>query len=156
VKKLVLELVNRRSTVRLAERVAPLLRPGDLVLLSGDLGAGKTFFVRALCRALGVPPSVEITSPTFTLVHELEGRLPIVHADAYRLKDETELLALGLREARAEGAVIFLEWGEPYVDVLGGEALVATFEHAASPSARRVTLAGVGRRGAEIMLEVPM
>ncbi|HMJ52918.1 MAG TPA: tRNA (adenosine(37)-N6)-threonylcarbamoyltransferase complex ATPase subunit type 1 TsaE [Polyangiaceae bacterium] len=144
-------LPTRRSTIRLARRLAPHLGPSDLVVLSGDLGTGKTFFVRALCRALGVPSEVEVTSPTFTLVHELTARFPIVHADAYRLKDEAELLALGLREARSEGALLLLEWGTPYVDVLGGDALVIAFEHARSPSARRVTLSARGARGAELV-----
>ncbi|HMI83944.1 MAG TPA: tRNA (adenosine(37)-N6)-threonylcarbamoyltransferase complex ATPase subunit type 1 TsaE [Polyangiaceae bacterium] len=146
-----LELPTRRSTIRLAHRLAPLLGPADFVALSGDLGTGKTFFVRALCRALGVPPAVEVTSPTFTLVHEIAARIPIVHADAYRLENEAELLALGLREARSEGALLLLEWGAPYVDVLGGDGLVIAFEHGASPSTRRATLSAHGTRGAEIL-----
>jgi tRNA threonylcarbamoyladenosine biosynthesis protein TsaE len=148
-----LELPNRRATIRLARRIAPLLAPSDLLVLSGDLGTGKTFFARALCRALGVPAEVEVTSPTFTLVHEYAARLPILHADAYRLRDESELLALGLREARGEGALLMIEWGEPYVDVLGGDALVIGFEHA-SAGARHAKLHGVGRRGERIMLEL--
>ena len=147
---MILELPTRRSTIRLARRLAPLLGPSDFVVLSGDLGTGKTFFVRALCRALGVPGDVQVTSPTFTLVHELSGRIPIVHADAYRLNDEGELLALGLREARSEGALLLLEWGAPYVDVLGHDALILGFEHGASASARRVTMSGRGTRGAEL------
>jgi tRNA threonylcarbamoyladenosine biosynthesis protein TsaE len=146
-----LELPTRRSTIRLAERLAPLLRACDFVVLSGDLGTGKTFFVRALCRALGVPPAIEVTSPTFTLVHELAGRIPIVHADAYRLRDEAELLAIGLREARSEGALLLLEWGAPYVDVLGGDALLIALEHGVSPSARRAVLGARGPRGAELI-----
>jgi tRNA threonylcarbamoyladenosine biosynthesis protein TsaE len=98
-----------------------------------------------------VPSAVEVTSPTFTLVHELSGRISIVHADAYRLNDERELLALGLREARSEGALLLLEWGAPYVDVLGCDALIVAFEHGASASARRVTLSARGARGAELM-----
>jgi len=141
------ELPTRRSTIRLAHRLAPLLAPSDFVVLSGDLGTGKTFFVRALCRALGVPPDVEVTSPTFTLVHELGARLPIVHADAYRLRDEAELLALGLREARSEGALLLLEWGTPYVDVLGGDALIIALTHLGLASSRRATLDAVGPRG---------
>jgi tRNA threonylcarbamoyladenosine biosynthesis protein TsaE len=145
------ELSTRRSTIRLARELAPLLASSDFVVLTGDLGTGKTFFVRGLCRALGVPADVEVTSPTFTLVHELAGRVPIVHADAYRLKDEAELLALGLREARSEGALLLLEWGAPYCDVLGGNGLVIAFQHLPSPSARRVTIEGVGSRGEELV-----
>lgn len=104
--------------------LAPALVAGDLVILKGDLGAGKTFFARALCRALGVPSRVAVTSPTFTLVHEHEARLPIFHADAYRLASPSEIEGLGLRDARANGALLLVEWGEPFVAALGGDALV--------------------------------
>jgi tRNA threonylcarbamoyladenosine biosynthesis protein TsaE len=155
VRQRTLDLPTRRATIRLAESLAPLLRASDLVILSGDLGTGKTFFARALCRALGVPPEVKVKSPTFTLVHELSGRVPIVHADAYRLKDETELLALGLREARGEGALLLLEWGEPYLELLGGDAVVLRLEHGPTPSARRATLAAAGARGEAIVEALP-
>jgi len=145
----VVELPTRRATIRFAQKLASHLRPGDLVVLSGGLGAGKTFFTRALARALGVPREEPVTSPTFTLVHELEGRVPISHADAYRLADEEELLSLGLRERRGEGAVVVVEWGEPYLETLGGEALVITIEHA--ENGRRAHLRGVGSRGRELL-----
>jgi tRNA threonylcarbamoyladenosine biosynthesis protein TsaE len=148
------DLPTRRQTIRLAQRVAPCLDPGDLLILSGDLGSGKTFFTRALCRALGVPATVDVTSPTFTLVQELSARIPVVHADAYRLNDGAELLALGLRDALAEGSLVVLEWGEPYLDLLGGDALLVRLEHGLSPSGRRASLRGVGRRGAQIMLQM--
>jgi tRNA threonylcarbamoyladenosine biosynthesis protein TsaE len=145
-------VVTPSGTLRLATRLSPLLVAGDLVVLTGELGAGKTFFARGLCHALGVAPEVEITSPTFTLVHELAGRLPIVHADAYRLRDAVELSALGLREARADGAVVLIEWGEPYLGALGGEALVVHLEYVPrQPSKRRIRLRADGARGARII-----
>ncbi|MEZ4294079.1 MAG: tRNA (adenosine(37)-N6)-threonylcarbamoyltransferase complex ATPase subunit type 1 TsaE [Polyangiaceae bacterium] len=140
-------LPTRRATVHLAQRLAPALEPSDLVILKGDLGAGKTFFARALCRALGVPSSTRVTSPTFTLVHEYEARLSIRHADAYRIGDEDELAGLGLRDARGEGAVLLVEWGEPFVSALGGDALVLDFE--AAPS-RAVSVRATGPRSAAI------
>jgi tRNA threonylcarbamoyladenosine biosynthesis protein TsaE len=142
-------LATRRDTIRLAQRLARALEPGDLVILEGDLGAGKTFFTRALCRALGVPPEVRVTSPTFTLVHEYDGRLPIRHADAYRLRDADELAALGLREQRADGAVLVVEWGGPYLDALGGDGLILRI--AVSPAgAREAWVTGTGPRGAAL------
>ncbi len=100
-----LRLASRRDTTRLGVRIAAALAPGDLVLLSGDLGAGKTFLARALARALGVPRELAIASPTFTLVQEYETpRGVLLHADLYRLRDddraktELEIRRLGLAE----------------------------------------------------------
>lgn len=106
--------------------VARVVVAGDLLILSGDLGAGKTFFVRAIARALGVREPV--TSPTFTLVNEygLPNGGVLVHADLYRLlgADATSLRSevdqLGLRDRRSEGAIVAAEWGEDAVDALGG------------------------------------
>jgi tRNA threonylcarbamoyladenosine biosynthesis protein TsaE len=134
----------------LARAVAALLSPGDLVILSGDLGAGKTFFVRGLCRALGVPSREPITSPTFTLIHEHGGRLPITHADLYRVADEDELSHLGLRDRRGEGAVLLVEWGAPFEDVLGGDALRVTFA-LRDGAARFARLEASGARSAEVL-----
>lgn len=111
-------LPTRRATIRLARRLGSALVSGDLILLTGALGAGKTFFVRALARSRGVEGAV--TSPSFSLVHHLEGgEIPIVHADLYRLGDPEEVHHLGLRELRDEAAML-VEWGEPHHEELGG------------------------------------
>ena len=124
-----------------------------MLILTGTSAPGRRSS-RAHCAAPSASQGVDVTSPTFTLVHELAGRVPIVHADAYRLQGEGELLALGLREVRGDGAILVLEWGEPHIDVLGGEALVVSFEHGATASARRVTMRGIGARGAEMTLRM--
>jgi len=87
------ELPNRRATRRLARRIGAALAPGDALILSGPLGAGKTFLVRALCRALGLPEREPVQSPTFTLLREWPTRPRIAHADLYRLGslEEAEL-----------------------------------------------------------------
>lgn len=144
-------LAKRRDTTRLGRCIAGALEPGDLVLLSGDLGAGKTFLARAIARARGVPTDLAIASPTFTLVQEYETPSgTLLHVDLYRLRDEAdaaktadEVRRLGLDERRAEGAVLLVEWGEGLERELGGKAALSvtmTLEGAA----RRATL--VGRR----------
>ena len=90
--------------------LAPTLLPGDVISLSGDLGAGKTVFVQGLATALGVDGGV--TSPTFTIVHEYEGRYPIIHMDVYRLDSFQEVLDLGFEELLDPQAVLLVEWGE--------------------------------------------
>jgi len=89
--------------------IAAQLRPGDVVLLAGDLGAGKTAFVRGLAEGLGIDPS-DVTSPTFTLIQEYSGgRMPLYHVDLYRLK-AIEVDDLGLDDLTMEGGVTAIEW----------------------------------------------
>jgi tRNA threonylcarbamoyladenosine biosynthesis protein TsaE len=143
-------LESRRDTRRLGAAIARSLDPGDLVLLSGGLGAGKTFLTRAIARGLGVRGRV--TSPTFTLVRELAtSRGPLVHVDLYRLRGpelDTETRRLGLRERRTEGAFLIVEWGEDALDALGGEPELVIALAIDGDHARTVTLAGP--RAAEI------
>ncbi|MFT7621917.1 MAG: tRNA threonylcarbamoyladenosine biosynthesis protein TsaE, partial [Myxococcota bacterium] len=90
---------SARTTARIAERLAAQLGAGDVVALIGDLGAGKTCFVRGLARGLGIPPDVPVTSPTFTVVNAYtSGRLPLYHFDLYRLQDVDELEGIGYRD----------------------------------------------------------
>lgn len=146
------ELPTRLATRALAGRVARRLVPGDLVLLDGDLGAGKTFFVRALLRAFGVPSARAVTSPTFVLVNEYEAtRGPVLHADLYRLRESAgaaggglarEAAALGLRERRGEGAVVLVEWSSGAEEVLGPAARLRVALAITGVHARRATLTG--------------
>lgn len=116
-------LRSEPETEALAKQLAELLKPSDLVILSGGLGAGKTFFTRALCYALGLSEQEPVTSPTFTLVHEYPTSPPILHADLYRLSTEEEVEDLGLLEGREAGRLLVVEWGAPFADVLGGDAI---------------------------------
>lgn len=141
------ELPTRRATTRLGRRIAKVVKAGDLVVLSGALGAGKTFLVRALCRELGVPPRVRVTSPTFTLVNEYAARVPIVHADLYRLNRPAEVRDLGLDALRDEGRLLLVEWGEPYLELLGGDALIVSL----SLAPRRALLSATGPRAAKVL-----
>jgi tRNA threonylcarbamoyladenosine biosynthesis protein TsaE len=102
---------SEEETAAIARRLAPTLSAGDAVLLYGDLGAGKTAFVRGLAEGLRIDPA-QVTSPTFTLVNEYRGgRLTLVHADLYRLDDAREIDDLGLDEIAATG-VLAIEWAE--------------------------------------------
>ena len=138
-------LRTRRDTRRLGRAVALAVAPGDLVTLSGPVGAGKTFLFRAMARAMGVEEPV--TSPTFTLIQEYEtSRGSLVHADLYRLlgdpsKLSVEIARLGLRERRIEGALVVVEWADEGLDALGGPAELA-IRMMSSASERAADLSG--------------
>jgi tRNA threonylcarbamoyladenosine biosynthesis protein TsaE len=109
------------GTLAIAERVAEILMPTPrLVILRGDLGAGKTTLVKGIAAALGAADPEEVTSPTFTLVHEYDGpKVKVYHLDLYRLETDRELATLGLDEMIAEpNALVLVEWGEKFPSIL--------------------------------------
>lgn len=108
------------GTLAIAETISEILRAPRLVVLSGELGAGKTTLVKGWLQALGAAEPEEVTSPTFTLVQEYQGRLGrIYHLDLYRLETEAELAALGLEEMAEEpGSLLLVEWGDKFKSVL--------------------------------------
>ena len=145
-------LRSRRDSVRLGHSIARCLKPCDLVLLSGDLGAGKTFLARSIVRGRGVRGG-RIGSPTFSLVHEYAADdLLLLHVDLYRLRDsklplDVEVGRLGLREQRGDGAILVVEWGDSAVDALGGDvALSVHLAPGALPSQRIATITGARSR----------
>lgn len=117
------------ETRQIASAVSSLVRPGDVIVLAGEMGAGKTAFVAGFAHALGVGEHDAVSSPTFTLAHSYtSGKFPIVHADLYRLSTIGEVVDLGLREQADLGAVVLVEWGDVASDVLG-DALCVRLEH---------------------------
>ena len=107
------------ETIALARQLAQELRPGDVVLLAGHLGAGKTAFVRGLAQGLGIDPG-EVSSPTFTLVHEYRGgRLTLYHADLYRL-ERAATDDLGLEEMGVKDGVLAVEWADRLTHTMPG------------------------------------
>lgn len=146
-------LPTRRDTRRLGEAFARVLVPGDLVVLEGGLGAGKTFLARAIARGLGVAAHVPVTSPTFALVHELPARVPLVHADLYRLRDVDELSELGLVERIGHDAVVLVEWGARFLPALGRDGVVVRLGMDAAGT-RSGELEAIGKRGAIVVAGV--
>jgi tRNA threonylcarbamoyladenosine biosynthesis protein TsaE len=133
---------SEAATEALAEGIAGGLSAGDVVLLSGTLGAGKTAFVRGLARGLGADPE-DVSSPTFAIVHEYRGgRLPLFHVDLYRLTP-ADTRDLGLEEMGAGTGVVAIEWPERLATGFPG-AIAIRLEHVeANETSRRVTIDGL-------------
>lgn len=131
-------LPDEAATARLGADIAMALRPGDLVALHGDLGAGKTTLARGLIRALAGDPGLDVPSPTFTLVQAYDGRLPVQHVDLYRIGDASELDELGLDEALAQGAVL-VEWPERAGDRLRAGGVRLELDHESEGRVARIS-----------------
>ncbi len=103
---------NTKETVQLGKSIGEFLIAGDLVLLFGDLGAGKTCLTQGICIGAGLDHDSYIRSPTFTLINEYQGKVPIFHVDLYRLETEKEIANLGLEEIIYETGITIIEWSE--------------------------------------------
>jgi tRNA threonylcarbamoyladenosine biosynthesis protein TsaE len=110
IRTLHLDLPDLAATVRLGSRLGELLQQGDMILLTGPLGAGKTTLAQAICRGGGVADSCYITSPTYNLLHEYPGRLPLYHLDLYRLTSEEEIEELGFLDFLYGQGATLIEW----------------------------------------------
>ena len=138
-----LQTRSAKDTQAVAAELAALARPGDLVLLAGDLGSGKTVFVQGFGAALGIEEP--ITSPTFILMRGYaSGRVPMVHMDVYRLEHLQEALDLGLAEVLDEGSVALIEWGDVVAPVLPSDFLEVRLEQGETDDDRVLTVRTVG------------
>jgi tRNA threonylcarbamoyladenosine biosynthesis protein TsaE len=132
------------ATRALAAALGPFLEPGDVVSLVGGLGAGKTAFAQGVAQGLGVAGPV--TSPTFTIVQEYEGRLPVAHVDVYRLDTVQDLYDLGFDELIDDGRVTIVEWGDRVVQALPADHLVIRIDPGAADNERVLELSFRGAR----------
>jgi len=133
---------SAQATQEFGRSLAALLFPGAVVLVSGDLGAGKTALTQGIGAGLGVREP--ITSPTFTIVQEYSsGRLPLIHADLYRIGDLSELDELGFEEYFERGGVVVIEWPDQLGEMRPREYLELKLEYL-GPEERLITLAGIG------------
>jgi tRNA threonylcarbamoyladenosine biosynthesis protein TsaE len=129
------------ETLELGKKLAPLLRAGDVVLLIGELGTGKTVFARGVARGLGIERN--IVSPTFTLLKEYDARLPLNHLDAYRLEGPGDLYDLGIDEY-LEGGILLVEWADRVYEFFDRDFLEIRIEFGEGESSRYVSLIPVG------------
>lgn len=108
------ELITRsvEETLAFASSIKDELHPGSIICLSGDLGAGKTIFVKGVVRTMGNAAEREVSSPTFSYLHIYPGKIPIYHFDLYRLKNHEDFLALGFDEYFDKGGICCIEWPE--------------------------------------------
>ncbi len=139
---------SEEQTRRLGAKLAPLLNPGDVLALTGDMGSGKTRWVQGVCQGLGVADVVN--SPTFTLVNEYQGRLPVYHIDLYRLSSAREALTFGIEDYLYNDGVSLIEWADQGIDYLPAVHLEIQLYYLAE-TRRRVVIRPQGDRFLTLM-----
>jgi tRNA threonylcarbamoyladenosine biosynthesis protein TsaE len=138
------------ETHRLGVALGERLRAGDVVLLRGELGAGKTAFVQGLARGFGVPAERRVASPTFTLVNEHAGRAPLYHIDLYRIDDPSELEEIGMRDYFSGRGVAVVEWAERLDRFVPADRVELAILITGAES-REISARAVGPRSSEIL-----
>ncbi len=141
------------DTISLGQRLGQLLKPGSVVCLEGNLGAGKTHFAKGVALGLGV--GEHVTSPTFTIINEYEGIMPLFHVDAYRLESEDEAYELGLEEYLYGTGATLVEWPERISELLPDEYMTVVIRFAgADDRTRELEITPVGSRYEKIVEEL--
>ena len=149
-KKFTITTRSPAETRELAARLGPKLQPGDVLALKGELGSGKTEFVRGLAQGLEVPPQTPVASPSFVLAHEYPGRLTLVHVDLYRLDPVTPEFFPDLEEYLFGSQVAAIEWAERLEGFLPPDYLEVHLR-ITGDTEREITFSGAGTRGRELL-----
>jgi len=137
------------ETSRIGEQLGRLLSRGNIICLSGDLGAGKTAFTQGIAKGLEVLDYV--TSPTYTIINEYEGKLPLYHFDVYRLNNVEEMYELGYEEYFFGDGVVVLEWADIVRDIIPGERLWITILNTKGDNSREIIMEPTGEAYEKIM-----
>jgi len=145
---------SAEATRRLGRMFGRHLHHGAVIRLNGDLGCGKTCFVKGLAEGLEVPQGYTVTSPTYALMHDYPGRLTLVHADLYRIHDEIDAESIGLWDVMDDGHVVAVEWANRIEDgAWPDESISIDFKRIASGT-RQVTAFGCGLQVADLIREI--
>ncbi len=150
---MVIETKSPSETVRIGKKIGSRLLPGDVVALMGELGAGKTHFIKGLAAGAGVGKPTYISSPSFTLINEYAGRAPFYHIDLFRLKGENEADELGLEEYFQRGGITAIEWADKIFSLLPKEILYIHI-HYTGKNSRSLKISGKGERYEELIKEI--
>lgn len=145
-------LKGLKETEEFGEKLGSILKPGDIISLTGDLGAGKTTLTKSIGKGLGVEDY--ITSPTFTLINEYKGRLNLYHFDVYRLEGPIDLYDLGFEEYIYSNGVSIIEWGDKIEEILPEERINIQIEKSVELDERIIYLYGEGERFKQLIKEL--
>jgi len=136
---------SREQTLEMGRLIGAILERGDIVALIGELGSGKTCLTQGMAKGLGVEENVPVVSPTFTLINEYPGKIPLIHLDVYRLSGPRDLEDMGYEEYFEGGGVIVIEWAEKIRDILPAKTLFISMRYI-DENTREMILEGPGEK----------
>jgi tRNA threonylcarbamoyladenosine biosynthesis protein TsaE len=151
--KVVFQTKNPSETIRIGKHIGKLLMSGDILALVGELGTGKTQFIKGLATGVGVRKSTYLSSPSFTLINEYNGKVPFYHIDLFRLGSEREAEELGLEEYFQSGGITAIEWADKIPSLLPPEILLIHIVYTGKHS-RSFEVTGKGRRYEEVVKNI--
>jgi tRNA threonylcarbamoyladenosine biosynthesis protein TsaE len=150
---MVFQTSNTSETIRMGKRLGRLLQPGDVVALVGDLGTGKTQFIKGLAEGVGVGKATYVSSPSFTLINEYPGRIPFYHIDLFRLESEKEAEGIGLEEYVRGNGITAIEWADKISSLLPEELLWVQIYYTGK-NTRSIEIISKGKRYEQLMRKV--
>jgi tRNA threonylcarbamoyladenosine biosynthesis protein TsaE len=142
-----------RETIKLGQKLGAVLKEGDVIALVGELGSGKTWFAKGIAIGLGISPGTVITSPSFSLLNEYEGRCTFFHMDAYRLESLSDFISAGLDEYFFQDGVVAMEWADRWPEILPDWRVKVEFA-IVDKYLRKIALSGYHARAVEILNDV--
>jgi tRNA threonylcarbamoyladenosine biosynthesis protein TsaE len=151
--KVVTQSKSTSETIRIGKSIGSRLRAGDVVALVGELGAGKTQFIKGLATGAGVGKPTYVSSPSFTLINEYPGKVPFYHIDLFRLESQKEAEGLGLEDYLHGGGITAIEWADKILSLLPGEMLSIHIVYTGK-NTRSIKMIGRGKRYEEFVNEV--
>jgi tRNA threonylcarbamoyladenosine biosynthesis protein TsaE len=151
--KVVLQTRNTSGTIQIGKSIGSLLLPGDVVALVGELGTGKTQFIKGLAVGVGIGKPTYISSPSFTLINEYKGKIPFYHIDLFRLRAEKEAEDLGLEEYFQSGGITAIEWADRIPSLLPREMLWIQISYTGE-NTRSIEILGRGKRYEELLEQI--
>jgi len=145
-----LNLASVDRTLEFGEGLGHLLMGGDILALTGDLGAGKTLLTRGIAQGLGIPAN-QVNSPTFTLIQTYDSPIPVIHVDLYRLEDPAAIGQIGLEDYFITKNIVIIEWADRCIQALPPDYLDLHLEHGDTEATRALTIRPTGPRSQEIV-----
>jgi tRNA threonylcarbamoyladenosine biosynthesis protein TsaE len=145
-----LRLQSVQETLQFGKKLGQQLRGGEVLGLTGDLGAGKTILTRGIALGLGLPMD-QVSSPTFTLIQEYSGPIPLIHVDLYRLEGHLEISNLGLEEYFLPSTIVVIEWAERFPQILPSDSIAIRLDHGETEHIRLLRISGAGSNSIRIV-----